>query len=343
MSALNVCFGCGHCFLKYDYMIAIRQNLWFSLLTMLAIVAYFIIGPFSDSVNGFILIFFLLTTGIPHGAIDHIIYRENAVKAGNGQSLIKGFFLPYLAMMTITVLFWLLLPSFTFWAFLLIAAYHFGQSQLYYFSLSHVPMQKFLLYCLWGIMILSWLWMLHWDAQIPHLQSLFSWNLERGGFLFSLIQYFAVFSPVAFLLFLTCLVYKNTITLKTAGIEVAVALLLITMFYLLPMYVSFGIYFGLWHSTRVILTEYRFLNANAGERISFSAFVKAFIPFSMLSFLGLGLLWLVCYFLKAYITPFMLFLVFISALTIPHAFFMEIMYGWFGKVGTSKKMLSANS
>jgi hypothetical protein len=44
------------------------------------------------------------------------------------------------------------------------------------------------------------------------------------------------------------------------------------------------------------------------------------------SFGGLGLLFWLSNLLESTISPFMLFLVFISALTMPHAFFMEHLY-----------------
>jgi Brp/Blh family beta-carotene 15,15'-monooxygenase len=310
-------------------MIALRQNILFGVLTIVFIGFYLIAGPFPEQWNIALLIFFLVSTGIPHGAIDHIIFKTGTKSEKYKKiSLLKGFFFPYVLLMMVMFLMWLLVPVFTFWFFLLIAAYHFGQSQLYYLNMQEYPVLKFLLYSIWGVFILSWLWIIHWESQIENLESVFEWDLSRQGSLYRLIQFIAVSSPVLLLGSFMFTLRKRIIDAKTLIIEAGILMLLITMFLLLPMYVAFGFYFGLWHSMRVIWTEYHYIKKNNRQPLSVLKFSSWFLPFSLLSFIGLFLLLFSSYWLQTYITPFMLFLIFISGLTLPHAFFMEKMYGW---------------
>jgi Brp/Blh family beta-carotene 15,15'-monooxygenase len=243
-------------------------------------------------------------------------------------SLFKNFLIPYLALIGLTILIWMVLPDFMFWAFLLVAAYHFGQSQLYYLPDTVKPYIKGLIYVLWGIMLLSGLWHMHWESQIANISSVFSWDLSKDGSLYRLIQTISIVTLFSMIGIFLILFITNKIDTKIILIELMVVGILMATIRILPLYTAFAIYFGLWHSLRVIFTEFYFLNKAGVQKVSVKKFIKSFIPFSVLSFAGLALLIGVSYLLKSQITPFMLFLIFISALTMPHAFFMEKMYRW---------------
>jgi beta-carotene 15,15'-dioxygenase len=309
-------------------MVASKQSVHFAAVTLFFILVYSLVGPFPIWVDITMLIVSLVITGIPHGAIDHVIYLTKTAEAKKTPSLLKDFFAPYLFLIGLTFLLWILVPEFMFWFFLLVAAYHFGQSQLFYLPENIKPFSKFLIYIVWGIMLLATLWHLHWGSQVGNIASIFSWDLSEKGNLYHIVKYAG---SGALIFILLCFVYlwlTKKINMQTAIIELSVAGILILMIKTLPLYIAFAIYFGLWHSTRVIITEFHFLQKASVHKITIPAFVKSFIPFSILSFAGLIFLIGISYLLEAKITPFMLFLIFISALTMPHAFFMEKMYSW---------------
>lgn len=309
-------------------MIGSRQSLSFAAITLIFILVYAIVGPFPAWVDLTMLVLSLIITGIPHGAIDHVIYLTKVSEINKKTSLLKDFFIPYLLLIGITFLFWFLMPEFMFWFFLLVAAYHFGQSQLFYLPESIKPFLKVAVYLTWGVMLLSILWHFHWDSQVANISSLFFWDLSKGGHLFSIIKFLGWGSLLLLIVCFGWLCFSKKINFKTAIIELSAIGILILLIQTVPLYTAFAIYFGLWHSTRVIITEYHFLQKASAQKTSIPAFMKTFIPFSILSFIGLIFLIGISYLMQASITPFMLFLIFISALTMPHAFFMEIMYKW---------------
>lgn len=65
----------------------------------------------------------LFTVGIPHGAIDHLLSNPHPTR----QTLIR-FLAQYLGLIIIYLVTWIYLPTFALVSFLLMSAYHFGQS-----------------------------------------------------------------------------------------------------------------------------------------------------------------------------------------------------------------------
>jgi Brp/Blh family beta-carotene 15,15'-monooxygenase len=277
-----------------------------------------------------ILIFSLAITGIPHGAIDHVIFLQNQGEASKSTNIFRSFFMPYLLMIGFTFLLWFLIPEIMFWFFLMVAAYHFGQSQLYYISWPEKSKSKTVLYIVWGVFILSTLWIFHWQEQSIIIQSVFNWDLAFNSFLYQFIYITSILSGVIIVVLIFSLLIKGILSRKMFFQEIMVLTLLSVLFYITTPFMAFAVYFGLWHAARVIYTEYYFLKTGKKNGLSFFTFVKSFLPFSLLSFVGLGILFWVSQLVEATISPFMLFLVFISALTMPHAFFMERMYKFLG-------------
>ncbi|TAD85409.1 MAG: hypothetical protein EAY75_11415 [Bacteroidetes bacterium] len=312
-------------------MLAGKLNLVFGAVT-LCIVLPLMLGL--KLPQGFDLAFLLVSltlTGIPHGAIDHVIYESKLQQKLRPKQLFIRFFLPYIAILSLTFLLWIILPEVAFWLFLLISAYHFGQSQLYHIQLPESHPIKWIIYTAWGGIVLAWLWLLNWDAQVPMFQSLFNWDFSKGGVVFSAVRFsLAVCLGVVLVLFCFLGVRK----LAERALLLQEAAVLVLLYFLIreaSMYLAFAIYFGLWHALRVIITEYQYLKLQNQLPVSVFSFIKAFLPFSFISFAGIGLLLWVSQLLASYVSPFMLFLIFISALTTPHALVMRQMYGLLSK------------
>jgi beta-carotene 15,15'-dioxygenase len=311
-------------------MLASRQNIYFGIITLLVLVPYQMGWALPLGFDTWVLIFSLSVTGIPHGAIDHVIFLQNQKGNTTKGNLLKSFFMPYLLLIGLTFLLWLLIPEIMFWFFLAVAAYHFGQSQLYYIHLPEKSKSKTVLYISWGIFILSSLWIFHWEQQSTIIQSVFSWNLDANGILYQSIFLAAVLSGVITIAVLISLFRKGLLAGKMLVQEILVLMLLTALFMYTTPFMAFAVYFGLWHAARVMITEYHFLKMEKKNQLSLVSFIKSFLPFSLLSFAGLGMLYWISKLLEASISPFMLFLIFISALTMPHAYFMERMYKFLG-------------
>ena len=91
--------------------------------------------------------------------------------------------------------------------------------------------------------------------------------------------------------------------------------------------VSFGLFFGLWHSLRASQVQIDKVNIN--RPFTIKEFIKESIPFTLISILGIGLMLLITFYLGSEIKTEMLFLIAISMLTLPHMFIYEQFYNYF--------------
>jgi Brp/Blh family beta-carotene 15,15'-monooxygenase len=148
----------------------------------------------------------------------------------------------------------------------------------------------------------------------------------EGGVLYNTVKFTAIISTIMVVTGYIFCYQKKYMTLSMALQETAVLVILFFLVKYTSLYLAFALYFGLWHAARVMFTEYRFLSEARQASLSAGAFIKAFIPFSLLSFAGIGMLLGLAFLLQATISTFLLFLIFISALTMPHALVMHGMY-----------------
>ncbi len=302
------------------------QNKSFGLITLLVVLPYLLGYPLSPQAELILLVILLVITGIPHGAIDHVIFQQENQSSGKPANIWKAFFLPYLIFIGLTFLFWLIVPVFMFWFFLAVSSYHFGQSQLYHLRLSEKSLLKKGFYIVWGIAFLSGLWLFNWQAEKEIIQTIFDWPMEVGGTLYRVVQFAAISSVVFVLIGYFLGIQRKYLSPGMALQEAGVLVILFVLVRYTSLYMAFALYFGLWHSARVMVTEYRFLSQDKSKNLSIVSFIKAFVPFSLLSFAGIAILFVLAFALKATISTFLLFLIFISALTMPHVLVMHGMY-----------------
>ncbi len=261
---------------------------------------------------------FLLLLGIPHGAIDNILFlRKTSLK--NYQ-----FIGVYLLFVGVNVLLWLFLPVLAYLCFLVISAYHFGQSQFcHYFKKQ--PFLIKLLYFSWGSTLLSGLLYLN----ISELQGImneydefmqFS-KLHQRDFLL----YFFEGSTLSSITILIVLSLQKTLKLETMFMEFLVLLLILSSFYVLPLLIGFTFYFVILHSYKVLREEFLFLQ---GEQVidTLLSFVKILAPFTLISIFGIIFLF-GCIYLGALSSSYgYCLLIIISSITLPHVFVMNRFY-----------------
>jgi Brp/Blh family beta-carotene 15,15'-monooxygenase len=99
-------------------------------------------------------------------------------------------------------------------------------------------------------------------------------------------------------------------------------LILGPILYLSPLMIGFVVYFGFWHALPSMITEYKFLSGFMAYN-SVKKFVVQLLPFSILSFIGIGLiLFLGLKFLENN-ELILLFFVMISLISFPHILYMD--------------------
>lgn len=193
---------------------------------------YFVIG-----LIGFI--------GIPHGATDHVVFNCLSAKKLSLINLVINFYLFYIVAILAYSLCWYLFPSVSLISFIMISAYHLGQSNLYYLSLPENKIIKTFIYFPWGLFVVFGPILSNSKEVIAILENILgiTWviNLDNKEYFLGLIIF--VNSLIISALFIFNYVNNEELLRETLNLSV-----LALLFYTAPLMVSFGVYFCLWHS-----------------------------------------------------------------------------------------------
>ena len=267
-----------------------------------------------------ILMVAVLLTGIPHGAVDHLVAAElYELDASWGDQLtFYGF---YLALMAAYGVLWLIAPQLSLALFLLMTMYHFGQADLAYLALG--PPMDIAAYLSRGLVLIGLPVVAFPGVVAPIFEAISGFNmlgwtvlLDYQGLLLTLIvvQHLAVLAlalPVT--------------PLKDAGREALNLAVLTLLFVVVHPLVAFAVYFGGWHSLGHILELIRFFNRR-GSRTSLSGFYRNAALFTFISFAGLGVLYFVTQSFGARNEMLALLFILISVMTLPHMIIVERLY-----------------
>ena len=182
---------------------------------------------------------------MPHGGLDHLFGRA-AFEPYTGKWWRLTFAGLYLGLAAFVVAGWLLIPALTVVLFFLVSAYHFA----------HADGRSGLLGLVEGGAVI-WLPML---ARPADVAGLLAWVMPGGN----QADVLSVFDQLVPFLWILAAVYSAQIVLLiaravTANSMVCVAdavrlILFAAVFALLPVLVSFGLFFCGWHSTRELAT-----------------------------------------------------------------------------------------
>ncbi|PSL07081.1 Brp/Blh family beta-carotene 15,15'-dioxygenase [Cecembia rubra] len=245
----------------------------------------------------------ILTIGIPHGALDYLILNPRI----SNKELIT-FIFKYLAIIFAYMIVWVFFPILALVAFLLMSAFHFGQS---HFIGKKITIWKNLTYLSIGTYYISViLWggfeqtsiILHNLMQLESYAVL-AWPIILCSFSLSLI-----------------LIVKN-LPLRW-HIYVIEMLALGILLYQLPLLTSFVIYFGFWHALPSMKEEYQSLKIYLGKN-HFKNFVIKMIPFSAVSLVGMMIILAVFYPESKPEELTLLFFILVSLISAPHIWYMN--------------------
>jgi Brp/Blh family beta-carotene 15,15'-monooxygenase len=266
----------------------------------------------------------MILLGIPHGATDHVVFFSKKNIIPKKQSW--AYFLKiYLGVMLTYALAWYIQPLVCFIAFLLFSAYHFGQSQLYYFDIKKQKWFKSILYLSWGnILLLS---ILGFNTEETFFILAETPFFEFMQFVLTHLYYFLGIN-VAVLLFLVIILFlQSKVSFLEILQELSLLILLLFLCWSASLLLSFAIYFSLWHSLQTIKQEIRVFDIHFEKKYSWKNYIKDALPFSLISFLGIGMILIGLHFFE-FSTPNLLFVFFvlISILTAPHAWLIENIY-----------------
>ncbi|MGY6742448.1 MAG: Brp/Blh family beta-carotene 15,15'-dioxygenase [Cecembia sp.] len=246
----------------------------------------------------------LLTIGIPHGALDHLLLNPKI----SNQGLVK-FIFKYLAIISLYLIVWIFLPVPALLAFLLMSAYHFGQSHFLGIALQS---RKKTTYLVTGVFYLSVIFWGDFDHTATILIGIvdisplanFGWPIILGSFLLSNV-----------------LLIKNSFSdWRWYSIEM---LIIGVLLYQLPLLVGFIIYFGFWHALPSMTEEYQSLKWYLGKD-RLKNFIKRMMPFTAASLGGMWVILAVFYPGSEPEELVLLFFILVSLISAPHIWYMNL-------------------
>lgn len=264
---------------------------------------------------------FIMFIGIPHGAIDNLLYLREK-KLNNTQ-----FIAIYLSVVLSNVLLWIFFPVFAYLLFLFISAYHFGQSQFAHYFEKTNGVKKLLAFS-WGISLLSALVYFN----IEEIQNIM---LQDEHFVaFDLLHqtqhmhYLFLVSSAVALSLMIFLTIKKAIKREIFLLETVVFFLILLSFEVMPFLIGFTLYFVILHSVKVLNEEYQFLSAKDEVR-SWKEFIGLLTPLTLFSFAGIAMVFAMIHYDLIHSSYGYCLLIIISSITLPHVFVMNRFYQLF--------------
>lgn len=272
-------------------------------------------GTLPTEVQMAVFVGLLAGAGVPHGALDHLIDRETAVRQRKPFSLV-GFLTKYLLTVVVYGLLWLWAPVFCLALFLLGSAWHFGETDIE--RVPPAPVWTLTRFVAGGF-VLAFLLLTHVAEVTPVLE-----RITRQDFL--AMHVWQVFSTHAVLVLLcwglltgglfgwalqTCYVPVNGVRLARLG-------LLLVLCSWLPLLPAFGLYFGGWHALISFSAIGTYLRQTGSPvRVIWQIWSKS-LPFTGLAVLGLALFGWLCRQYAPGWDPLPLVFIFLSLITLPH-------------------------
>ncbi len=261
----------------------------------------------------------ILLFGIPHGALDFIIFqRFSSATFTADPRLVFGFF--YGLISGIYVLIWWIQPLLAFALFLMMSAYHFGQSNWHDVGF-RTRTDRWITSILWGCSVIFVPVLLHWSEA-----SIIIYEVTGHEITLKSMR-----SPIIFLLISLNLANfgrlseQEVIHDRRFQKEVFNFFTLMALFFCTPLMIGFAIYFVFWHSLDSTIDQIRFLQQSDGS-YTFQKYLLMAIPLTLVAFVLLGVAY---YWLGAKMNQGLnvgvLFL-FISVITVPHTILMDRLY-----------------
>ncbi len=240
-----------------------------------------------DEYQLYFLVFIIALTGVPHGSLDFFIEKQSYIN-NNQKISLKSFLVKYLLSMLCYGISWWLFPSLSLLAFIIMAAYHFGEIDWPVRGNSKLDAP---LYTIYGFLLIAFILTSHIHSAAPILEAIVQRKLnaefwlEWGTFLFP-YSCILLGAHITAIVFLHARLGWDRKVLYQFLIQ---TLVLVSISYWLPLYLSFGFYFGLWHSLISFNLIRQQMNLN-NDWPGWFFMVKKAIPFTTMAWIGIGVL-----------------------------------------------------
>lgn len=282
------------------------------------------IFPVSPATQFIIFLTGILLVGVPHGAADLLVANQNADSIHQKFSKIT-FLINYLGRLIAFAIIFYFFPVAGNIIFIFFAAYHFGETDLFYFKTNTLLGKLFVI--AYGLVILSVILLRHFEEVIPLFRLfesgkanllLIDWIGMNRYSLMSLTGIF--FFTITFIYFLK---YAETEKAEKGQFLIQFALILFIL-YNLPLLLGFTFYFVVWHSVLSLKNIINYLRQE--KRFSTATISGQILLYSALAIGGIfifgfsGFMFVNPTTLSAYI------FIGLAVLTAPHMEVMHSMY-----------------
>ncbi|MER3465571.1 MAG: hypothetical protein C4329_15330, partial [Chitinophagaceae bacterium] len=204
--------------------------------------------PLNSSTQFIIFLSGILLLGVPHGAADLLVATKNANSSKKLFSKFRFLAVYVSRLFAFAAILWFF-PLAGNLLFILFAAYHFGETDLYQFKTNTLSGKAFVIS--YGLLILSVILLHHFEDVKPLFQ-LFSAGTENSLFINWLDAHrYHIISVSGILFFTTTFIYflqnSDTVSNDKGQFLIRFAVILLILFNL-PMLLGFTFYFVVWHS-----------------------------------------------------------------------------------------------
>ena len=280
--------------------------------------------PIDTGVQFIIFLCGILLLGVPHGAADLLVATKNA---GNYEKKFSNsrFLAVYIGRLFLFAATLWIFPVVGNLLFILFAAYHFGETDLYQFKTNTFIGKLFVIS--YGFLILSII-LLHHFEEVKPLFQMFQAGRENSTFINWLdIHRYNIISFAGILFFTTTFIYflrNNDADSKDKGEFLIRFAVILFILFSLPMLLGFTFYFVVWHSVLSLNNIIIYLRKNSFY--TKNNITKQIVLYSVLAIGGISLFGLTGFmFISRNAIVGYLFLG-LAVLTAPHMQIMHDMY-----------------
>lgn len=283
--------------------------------------------PFNNSTQFIIFLSGILLLGVPHGAADLLVATQNANSSKILFSKFRFLVIYISRLFAFAAILWFF-PLAGNLLFILFAAYHFGETDLYQFKTNTISGKAFVIF--YGLLILSVILLHHFEEVKPLFQQ-FSAGKENAVFINWLdANRYNVISVSGILFFATTFIYflqnSNTGTNDKGQFLIRFAVILLIL-YNLPMLLGFTFYFVVWHSLLSLNNITSYLGKN--NSYTQNTIKREIILYSVLAIAGIALFGLTGFMFINSNAMVGYLLLGLAVLTAPH---MQIMHGMYNSL-----------
>jgi beta-carotene 15,15'-dioxygenase len=289
------------------------------------------IQPLSVQAQFLIFLGGIVLIGIPHGAADFLVATQNAGQAKRTFSKLR-FFGNYLGRLFLFAAILWLFPVAGILLFIVFAAYHFGETDLYQFKTDSIAGKLFVIS--YGLVILGIILLHHYEEVEPIL-FLLDPGLKYETITTILLEYrYTILSFCGIFFYMCTFFYFLTAVgnRQQTGQFLAQLIFILVILYNLPLVLGFTFYFIVWHSVLSLHNIIKYLRKD--ELLPASRIVKQISIYSLLAMTGIALVGLAGFMFMNNDTMILYIFLGLAVLTAPH---MQIMHDMYSSMRSKSK------